>query len=71
MKIVCDTLFKDGTNIYEKDDVRTVSDEDGARFIAAGWAHEVGGEPAEGTVDTTTTDLKVDNIKTITGVSNA
>lgn len=44
MKITCLTAFKEGRDLFEKDDVRTVPDEDGARFIANGWA-VAGGEP--------------------------
>lgn len=46
MKINCTTTFKEGTDTFHEGDQRTVSDEDGARFIANGWAVEVGGEPA-------------------------
>ena len=44
MKILCLTTFLDGRDRFEKDDVRSVPDEDGARFIAHGWAQEQGGE---------------------------
>lgn len=46
MKINCTTTFKEGTDTFHEGDQRTVSDEDGARFIANGWAVEVGGEAA-------------------------
>lgn len=46
MKIVCLTTFLDGRDRYEKDDQRTVSDADGARFVANGWARDVAGEAA-------------------------
>ena len=70
MKIVCDTTFLDGTTRFEKGDVRTVSDEDGARFIGHGWAHALGDEPNVAADGASTTDLKVDSITHKTGVSN-
>lgn len=42
MKINCTTTFKEGRETFHEGDQRTVSDEDGARFIANGWAVEVG-----------------------------
>jgi hypothetical protein len=51
MQIECLTTFKEGKETFHKDDVRTVSDEDGARFVANGWAKDragrVAGSPAE------------------------
>lgn len=38
MKIIVITTFLEGRDRFEKDDRRTVTDEDGARFIANGWA---------------------------------
>lgn len=38
MKIEIMTTFLDGRDRFESGDVRTVSDEDGERFVAAGWA---------------------------------
>lgn len=54
MRIHCLTPFLDGTDRFEKDDHRTVDDERGARFVAAGWAVAEGGEavaPAGGSAD--------------------
>lgn len=63
MKINCTTTFKEGTDTFHDGDQRTVSDEDGARFVANGWAQEVGGssqepaDPGEVTLDTHDSDL--------------
>lgn len=46
MKINCTTTFKEGKETFYEGDQRTVSDEDGARFISNGWASEVGAEAA-------------------------
>jgi hypothetical protein len=56
MKINCTSTFIDGTTRYETGDVRTVSDADGARFCAFGWATDItgaapSGEPAPGSAD--------------------
>lgn len=57
MRIHCTTTFLDGRIRYEKDDICTVPDEDGARFVAAGWAEDLGDagatsrEPAAGSTD--------------------
>lgn len=56
MKIEALERFLDGTNVYEKGDVRTVSDEDGAYFVGNGWAEDV-----EGKVDTGERDIS--NVK--------
>lgn len=45
MKINCTTTFLDGKDRFEKDDMRTVSEEDGARFIKNGWAVAAGDAP--------------------------
>jgi hypothetical protein len=53
MKILCTTTFLDGQRRFEKDDVCTVQDEDGARFCAQGWATSEGvpqGVPASSEV---------------------
>lgn len=49
MKIICDTTFLDGKDRFENGDQRTVDDVRGAYFIANGWAHQVGSEPAPAT----------------------
>lgn len=41
MKIKCTTTFLDGTDRFEKDDVRTVDDARAERFIANGWASAI------------------------------
>ena len=48
MRIEILTTFKEGTETFHKDDVRTVSDDDGARFVANGWAKDVAGRVAVG-----------------------
>ena len=45
MRIHCTTKFLDGRVQFEQDDICTVSDEDGARFIANGWAVAYGDTP--------------------------
>ncbi|MCC7066307.1 MAG: hypothetical protein IT456_26165, partial [Planctomycetes bacterium] len=57
MKIICDTTFLDGKDRFENGDQRTVDDVRGAYFIANGWAHEVGGEPAAPAVGDVTLDV--------------
>jgi hypothetical protein len=42
MRIEVVTTFLDGRDRYEAGDVRSVSEEDGARFIANGWAKRPG-----------------------------
>ncbi len=46
MRIKVLSTFLEGRDKFYADDIRTVSDEDGARFIANGWAVEEGGEPS-------------------------
>lgn len=48
MKIKCLTTFLDGKERFEKDDVRTVDDERGARFVANGWVEDTAGRVATG-----------------------
>lgn len=62
MKINALTTFLDGRDRYEKDDERTVSDEDGARFVAAGWAEDLSGTVATGVAAVGATNLQVDNL---------
>lgn len=69
MKITCTTTFKDGRETFHEDDTRTVSDEDGARFIANGWAVEAGDTPLA-LLAQPPADLSVDNAKHTTGDSN-
>lgn len=40
MKIVILTTFLEGTTKYTKGDSVTVSEEDGIKFCALGWAHK-------------------------------
>lgn len=69
MKIKATTTFLDGTDRFEKDDERTVSDERGAYFVANGWAEDVAGRVA--TVEAAaTTDLNINNSGLGLGDSN-
>jgi len=61
MKILVLTDFKDGRDQFVKDDIRTVSDEDGARFVANGWANDTEGRVATGTAEAGSTDLDIQN----------
>jgi hypothetical protein len=45
MKIKVLTTFLDGSDRFEKDDVRTVNDADAERFIANGWASDGTADP--------------------------
>lgn len=47
MRILCATTFLDGTVRFEKDDVVTVPDSDGQRFIDNGWAVREGDQSVE------------------------
>lgn len=42
MKLECLTTFKEGREIYEKGDIRTVPDSIAHRALGLGWAREVG-----------------------------
>lgn len=44
IKIECKAPFLHGRERFEQGDVRSVSEEDGAYFIAQGWAAEPGTE---------------------------
>ena len=61
MKIEALTTFLDGRDRFELGDVRTVSDEDGARFCAAGWAKDISGAVPTGDAATGTADLAIHN----------
>lgn len=72
MKIKVLTKFIDGTNTFEKDDIRTVSNEKGAYFVSLGWALSEDGtlnEPFEGEINLAikngSIDLNADNQLTI------
>jgi len=70
MKIQVLSTFLDGTDRFEKDDCRTVSDDDGARFVANGWAEYVDGRVATGASASGETNLSVNNSVIGTGDSN-
>lgn len=61
MRIECKATFLDGQRRFEAGDTVTVSDEDGARFIAQGWAvapsDDALADPSDGA-----TTLAVDNV---------
>jgi hypothetical protein len=69
MRIHCLSTFLDGTDRFEKDDIRTVDDSRARGFIANGWAVAAGGSasPPVQTGDTflsihdSSTDLKDSN----------
>lgn len=59
MRIECTTTFLDGRERFEKGDIFTVPDADGARFVKAGWAKMVGApdqQPAP--IDPVTLDVQ-------------
>lgn len=56
MRIECTTTFLDGTVRFEKDDIVTVPDADGERFVGNGWAKPFGGE----SVPAATGDVSLD-----------
>lgn len=60
MKIKVLNTFLDGRDRFEADDVRTVPDEDGARFCAAGWATDISGQIETGTLTAGSADLVID-----------
>ena len=69
MKIECLTIFIDGTDRFETGDVRTVSDERGARFVANGWAKDTEGRVATGEASASV-DLNINSSTIGTGDSN-
>ena len=70
MKIECLTTFLDGTDTFEADDERTVSDDRGARFVANGWAKDVAGRVATGSAVTVDSKLAINNSVIGLGDSN-
>lgn len=68
VKIICSTTFLDGRRRFEKDDSVTVPDEDGQRFVEAGWA-VVAGDEVLPLADAQPVDLDVQN--GVSGVSSA
>lgn len=72
MKINCTTTFKDLDDgrpaTFHAGDTLTVSDADGARFCANGWATDITGEAATGAPATGSTDLAID--RSVLGVSD-
>lgn len=48
MRIEILTTFLDERDEFVKDDIRTVSADDGARFVANGWARDLAGRVATG-----------------------
>ena len=66
MKIECITKFKDTVDglpsSFEKGDVRSVSERDGARFIGHGWAVEKGSKvPSDAAAASPPVDLDIHN----------
>jgi hypothetical protein len=60
MRIVCLTTFKDGARTFAENDVCTVADEDGQRFVDNGWATVEGTTATVGTI-ASPVDLAVHN----------
>ncbi len=58
MKIEILTTFRDGKDEYIKDEVRIVNDEDGARFVANGWAKDEAGRVAVASAGEVTLDIQ-------------
>ena len=69
MRIECKTTFLDGPDRFEAGDVRTVEDARGHKFLAHGWAAEVGAALAPVTAGATT-DLAINNAQVGTKDSN-
>jgi hypothetical protein len=69
MKIRCLTTFLDGKERFEQDDVRTVSDERGAYFVANGWAESMDGSSAA-EAPPANVELTINNAALGTGDSN-
>lgn len=69
MKINCTTSFKEGRETFYEGDQRTVSEEDGARFIKNGWAAAAGDAPGP-LPDVTAVDLTVHSATHATEDSN-
>ena len=65
MRIVCDTKFKDTVDgipvTFEKGDICSVPERDGARFLGHGWAHEAGSDAPSGDGSQAPVDLDVQN----------
>lgn len=72
MRIHCTTTFLDGVTRFEKDDICTVSDEDGARFVENGWATAHGDAEQPSDAQQPDTTLAIHNVtqRTTTEVSN-
>lgn len=70
MKIKCLTTFLDGTERFEQDDVRTVADERGAAFVAAGWAEDLAGRVATGAEQNTASELDIHGVNAGQGVQH-
>lgn len=61
MKIKVLNTFLEGRERFEKDDVRTVSDEDGDRFVGNGWAEDISGLVATGAESGDAVDLNINS----------
>ncbi len=58
MKIKALTTFLDGADRFEKDDIRTVSDDRGNYFVSQGWALSDTGEVNQPFVGEAKLDVK-------------
>ena len=70
MRIEITTTFLDGTDRFEKGDTRTVSDEQGERFVANGWASAAGAQAAPAPAPEGEVSLSIHNSTVGTGDSN-
>ena len=57
MRIECKTTFLDGAERFEAGDIRTVDDGRGQRFLAHGWASEIGQPAAPQGTDPVSLDI--------------
>ena len=57
MRIECKTTFLDGAERFEVGDIRTVDDARGHRFMAHGWAAEIGQPAAQLSSEPATLDI--------------
>lgn len=71
MKIHCLTTFKEGADTFHEGDERTVSDEDGARFIENGWATDVAGVVLPGTPQAGTVTIETHDATMSQGADHA
>lgn len=62
IKVLC-KKFLDGRDAFYQDEIREVSDEDGAYFCACGWAEDTSGTVPTGEIKPGKTKLDIRGIK--------